>query len=578
MRRIATFGLLALALPVVATAQTKDDFAYWDLSGNGDLTCAEALGRDEGLRLPAYRDDRGGTGIIYEWLERGRSSDADDDGIGCDSESNPNGYIPRGETPAEPDGCPADAEIWRGLHVCEEQPRDGYDRGAFGTGYRSLEDDIIAALPTTMKSAGQVYTPYSCLAFNIAPDGTAATDIEHIVALAEAHDSRIADGRRRDIAADLDNLTIADPTVNRSQKSDRDAAGWMPDRHGRWFAERVIAVKLEYGLSVDRAERDALDALLAGGGAELNCVDADTTSPTVMISSAAVAPVTGPFSIAIAFSEPVTGFELADVIAGNGSPSTLQGNRSSYSATITPAASGAVTVDIAAGAAKDDAGNLSVAADQFSVVADLTRVPVNRSPVPAAILPNRTLAPDDTLKVDVSGTFIDPDGDKLSFTASSSAPQVVTARVTGTFVMLAAGREGVATIRVTATDPGGLSATQPFTVTVEVSVSVPFTDDPIRPGVTPVKAVHFTELRERIDALRRAAGLQVFSWTDTVLRPGMTSVRLVHLRELRAALGDAYIAARRPVPGWTDPAPNPGSSPISAAHLMELRAAVVALE
>ena len=68
-----------------------------------------------------------------------------------------------------------------------------------------------------MRAAGQVYTPYSCIPFDIAPDGTAATDIEHIVALAEAHDSRIADDRRRDIAADLDNLTIADPTVNRGE-------------------------------------------------------------------------------------------------------------------------------------------------------------------------------------------------------------------------------------------------------------------------------------------------------------------------------------------------------------------------
>ena len=100
-----------------------------------------------------------------------------------------------------------------------------------------------------------------------------------------------------------------------------------------------------------------------------------------------------------------------------------------------------------------------------------------------------------------------------------------------------AAREGAATIRVTATDPGGLSATQPFTVTVEVSVAEPFTDHPIRPGVTPVKAVHFTELRERTDALRRAVGLPAFSWTDTVLRPGVSSVKLVHLRELREALG-----------------------------------------
>ena len=122
-----------------------------------------------------------------------------------------------------------------------------------------------------MKASGQVYTPYSCIAFDITPSGTAATDIEHIVALAEAHDSGIADDRRQAIASDLGNLTIADPTVNRSQKGARDAAEWRPTHHGAWFAERVIQVKREYGLTVDPAERDALEALLAGGESQLHC-------------------------------------------------------------------------------------------------------------------------------------------------------------------------------------------------------------------------------------------------------------------------------------------------------------------
>ncbi len=141
-------ALVLLPAPPAA-AQTRDEFSYWDANGNGDLTCSEAEGRDEGLRLPAYQDDRDGTGIIYEWLQRGRSSDTDNDGIACDSASNPNGYIPTVE-PVAPEGCPADAETWRGLRVCNEQPRDGYDRAAFGSGYTSLEDDIIAALPPTM--------------------------------------------------------------------------------------------------------------------------------------------------------------------------------------------------------------------------------------------------------------------------------------------------------------------------------------------------------------------------------------------------------------------------------------------
>ena len=77
--RITVIGGVATAtvvLALAAQAQTKDDFSYWDLNGNGDLTCTEARGRDGGLKLPAYRDNRDGTGVIYEWLERQRSSRA----------------------------------------------------------------------------------------------------------------------------------------------------------------------------------------------------------------------------------------------------------------------------------------------------------------------------------------------------------------------------------------------------------------------------------------------------------------------------------------------------------------------
>ena len=75
------------------------------------------------------------------------------------------------------------------------------------------------------------------------------------------------------------------------------------------------------------------------------------------------------------FSEPVTGFELEDLVVGNGSVSELQGNNATYTAAITPEASGAVTVDIAAGAAEDSAGNPSAAANQFSITTDLTPMP-----------------------------------------------------------------------------------------------------------------------------------------------------------------------------------------------------------
>ena len=272
-------------------AQTKDDFEYWDLNGNSDLTCTEASGKDEGLKLPAYRDNRDGTGLIYEWLQRQRSSDTDNDGIACDGTSNPNGYVPRaGSTTPPPTNareCPAGSPTWMDLPVCEEGARVSYDRDAFGSAYSSLEDEIIDALP---KSDGQVYTPYTCTLFDIQADGTAATDIEHIVALAEAYDSGLAESQFRTFAGDIDNLTIADPTVNRLQKSDLDAGEWEPPENRGWFAARIVAVKQKYGLSVNPAERDALQAMLNSAPSRtVSCGDGPTSGgPTYYFPHLAV--------------------------------------------------------------------------------------------------------------------------------------------------------------------------------------------------------------------------------------------------------------------------------------------------
>ena len=202
----------------------------------------------------------------------------------------------------------------------------------------------------------------------------------------------------------------------------------------------------------------------------------------------------------------------------------------------------------------------------------------NRPPAAAGTLPDRALTLPGTLDVDVSAAFVDPDGDALTYAVSSSAPSVVTVSAAGARVTLTAVSASTATIRVTAIDPGGLSAAQAFTVSVSTGAAGGFTDNPIRPGVTPVRAIHFTELRARIDSLREAAGLGRFRWTDPALRAGATPVRLVHLMELRSALAAAYAAAGRSVPPWTDPAPVARTTSIRAVHLMELRAAVVALE
>ena len=205
--------------------------------------------------------------------------------------------------------------------------------------------------------------------------------------------------------------------------------------------------------------------------------------------------------------------------------------------------------------------------------------PPNRPPAAAATLSDQALALPGTLDVDVSRAFADPDGDTLTYAASSSAPQVVRVSAAGPRLTLTAVSGGEAAVQVTATDPDGLGATQSFVAVVTATTAgARFTDDLLRPGVTPVRAVHFMELRARIDLLREAAGLGRQRWTDPVLRVAVTPVRLVHLLELRSALEAAYRAAGRPAPRWTDPAPARGRTPIRAAHLTELRNAVAALE
>ena len=219
-----------------------------------------------------------------------------------------------------------------------------------------------------------------------------------------------------------------------------------------------------------------------------------------------------------------------------------------------------------------DPGGLS-ATLSFTV----TVTPGNQPPEPVGTLPPLTIEADEAaVTVDVADAFRDPDGDRLTYGASSSRPAVAAVSVSGSRVTVTPRAPGSTTVAVTATDAGGSgrTATQSFSVTV----LQPFTDDPIVPGETPIRAAHVTELRTRIDGLRSAAGLGRFAWTDPVLRAGVTRVTLVHLTELRSALAEAYTAAGRSAPRWTDASPVEGTTPIRAVHVMELRAAVVALE
>lgn len=143
---------------------------------------------------------------------------------------------------------------WRGLIVEPERRCSRYDPDDYRYS-QSVEDRIIA-------DYGGVYGPYTGRWFS----GKRETDIEHMVARSEAHDSGLcaADlATRRRFANDLLNLTLASPSVNRGQKVARDAAEWLPEKNRCWFAARVVEVRQRYRLTIDRREADALERVLS---------------------------------------------------------------------------------------------------------------------------------------------------------------------------------------------------------------------------------------------------------------------------------------------------------------------------
>jgi hypothetical protein len=146
---------------------------------------------------------------------------------------------------------------WRGIIIAEENRCAPYNPDDY-TYSQSVEEDIIAGL-------GGIYSPYTGECFA----SKSETDIEHMVARSEAHDSGLCaadEGTRSSFGSDLDNLTLASPSVNRYQKGAKDAAEWLPVNNRCWFAATIIEVRRKYGLTIDWQEADMLEQVLTTCG------------------------------------------------------------------------------------------------------------------------------------------------------------------------------------------------------------------------------------------------------------------------------------------------------------------------
>ena len=149
----------------------------------------------------------------------------------------------------------------------------------------------------------------------------------------------------------------------------------------------TVTIDVPAGVAHDAAGNGNLAARTAAGGTEgALSVRADTDSPTALITGPS-AVQTGAFAVTVTFSETVTGFSQSDVKVSNGSATALSGSGDVYTATITPAAGGTVTIDVPADAAHDAAGNGNLAADPFSVEARTDSVETDPSEGRVAVTP-----------------------------------------------------------------------------------------------------------------------------------------------------------------------------------------------
>ncbi len=97
----------------------------------------------------------------------------------------------------------------------------------------------------------------------------------------------------------------------------------------------------------------------------------------------------------------------------------------------------------------------------------------NREPLAIGAIPGQSVVSGQTATIDASPFFSEPDEQTLSYAAASSNRGVATTAVAGATVTLTGVSVGTASITISATDPGGLTAQQRFSVTVRAANDAP---------------------------------------------------------------------------------------------------------
>lgn len=145
-----------------------------------------------------------------------------------------------------------DEELFFGLSVEPESTCSEYNIADYP--YGTTLDEIKA------RELGGIFSAYEHHCF----DSYSDVDIDHLVARKEAHDSGLcaADAQTKlNFSNDLENIALTNPSINRS-KSARDPADWLPEHNVCWYVWQHLHVKRKYQLTIDEAEKKAIEKVL----------------------------------------------------------------------------------------------------------------------------------------------------------------------------------------------------------------------------------------------------------------------------------------------------------------------------
>jgi len=177
---------------------------------------------------------------------------------------------------------PKASTILAKLAIKGRAPKTGYDRALFSDGWgqigncdtrnyilaRDLKNITWRSSPACTVATGVLTDPYTGQVINFVRGvGTSnAVQIDHVVAVSDAWQKgaqKLTSYQRYNFYNDPLNLLAVDGPTN-GQKSDSDAASWLPPRKSFRcaYVARQIAVKYKYHLWVTQAERDAMARVL----------------------------------------------------------------------------------------------------------------------------------------------------------------------------------------------------------------------------------------------------------------------------------------------------------------------------